>query len=49
MVYLIVTRVGTNVVGSTVGLVYGGGAFLGGLFDKVLMLKAFLTMISKEV
>ena len=28
-----VTRVGTNVLGSTVGLVYGGGAFLGGLFD----------------
>ena len=29
----LVTRVGTNVLGSTVGLVYGGGAFLGGLFD----------------
>ena len=28
-----VTRVGTNIIGSTVGLVYGGGAFLGGLFD----------------
>lgn len=28
-----VTRVGTNVLGSTVGLVYGGGAFLEGLFD----------------
>ena len=26
-----VTRVGTNVLGSTVGLLYGGGAFLGGL------------------
>ena len=26
-----VTRVGTNVLGSTVGLVYGGGAFLTGL------------------
>tara|TARA_R110001583_G_scaffold26456_2_gene95182 strand:+ start:19957 stop:33864 length:13908 start_codon:yes stop_codon:yes gene_type:complete len=30
----LVTRTGTNVLGSTVGLVYGGGAFLGGLFDK---------------
>ena len=29
----LVTRIGTNILGSTVGLVYGGGAFLGGLFD----------------
>ena len=37
-----VTRVGTNVLGSTVGLVYGGVSFLGGLFDEeVNATKAF--------
>ena len=37
-----VTRVGTNILGSTVGLAYGGVSFLGGLFDKdVNATKAF--------
>ena len=30
----LVTRVGTNVAGSTIGLLYGGGAFLHGLMDS---------------